>query len=69
MAQHINQLVTRLHRLGYSAFEIGNIVREAIGEERFHSLEAIGPAYRPRVIRHLERYERLGRHYLHNFSK
>ncbi len=69
MALHIKQLVKRLALLGYTAFEIRNIVREAIGIDDLADLEDICPARGTQVIRHLQQYERLGSHYLLNYSK
>lgn len=68
MALHIKQLVKRLTWLGYTAFEIRNIVREAIGDD-LADLEDICPTRGSQIIRHLQQYERLGSHYLLNYSK
>ncbi len=69
MAYHIKQLVKRLTLLGYTAFEIRSIVREAVGEDILAQLEDICPVRGSQVIRHLQRYERLGSHYRLNYSK
>jgi hypothetical protein len=69
MAIRIKQLVKRLTWLGYSAFEISSIVREAVGEDILADLEDLCPARGSQVITHLQQYERLGSHYLLNYSK
>jgi hypothetical protein len=68
MALQIKQLVKRLAWLGYTAFEIRNIVREAIGDDD-DALEDLCPTRSSQVIRHLQQYERLGAHYLLTYSK
>jgi hypothetical protein len=66
MELRIKQLVRRLVWLGYSAYEIGTIVRDAIGDDNVGNL---CPDRGSLVIRHLEQYEQLGLNYLLTYSK
>lgn len=68
MASSIKQLVKRLTWLGYTAFEIRNIVREAIGDDSI-ALEDLCQIRGLQVLRNLQQYERLGSHYLLTYSK
>jgi hypothetical protein len=63
----IKQLVKRLAWLGYTAFEISAIVRDAIGDDEIG--DGICPVKAGRVISHLRRYEQLGAEYLLTYSK
>ncbi len=66
MELRIKELVRRLAWLGYTDFEIGSIIREAIGHD---STDDLCPVQGSRVLRHLQQYERLGSHYLLTYSK
>jgi len=56
MDQRLKHLVQRLSFLGYRSHEIKNIVKSSAGSDA----ELIGQ---------LERYEKLGLQYLHNYSQ
>lgn len=56
MEQRLQHLVQRLSLIGYRSHEIKNIVKSSAGGDA----ELIGQ---------LERYEKLGLQYLHNYSQ
>ncbi len=63
----IKKLVKRLAWLGYTAYEISAIVKDAIGDDSIDDDICADKA--TRVISHLKRYERLGADYLLTYSK
>ncbi|MDT8901566.1 hypothetical protein [Anaeroselena agilis] len=63
----IKRLVKRLAWLGYTAYEISAIVRDAVGDDGIDDDICVDKA--ALVISHLRRYERLGADYLLNYSK
>ncbi len=66
MEQRIRNLIQRLTFLGYCAFEIKDIIFDAIGTDCVKNLNFIQGA---EVIGHLEKYEQLGVDYLQEYSK
>jgi hypothetical protein len=66
MEQRFQQLIKRLIHLGYSPFERESIIKDAAGKCVFDQLTY---AQRTRVIKNLEKYERLGSHYMQAYSK
>lgn len=64
--KRILSLIKRLTFLGYCAFEIERIIKEAIGIEIISNLSATQEVA---VIQHLEMYEQLGLRYLQTYSK
>jgi hypothetical protein len=67
MEWRIKQLLKRLNFLGYCPFEIKNIVRDAIGNDRILDIRDTPEAYL--LVRHLEYYEQMGSFYLRTYSK
>jgi len=66
MKQRIQQLFKQLTRLGYCSFEINSILQEAIGSQE---LDTANPSHCATAIDVLEKYERLGSHFVNCYSK
>ncbi|MBP2650658.1 MAG: hypothetical protein H6Q74_1483 [Firmicutes bacterium] len=66
MKHRIQQLLKRLTLLGYCSFEINSILQEAIGPQEFDSGNDLHCA---NAIAVLEKYERLGAHFVNCYSK
>ena len=66
MKQRIDELRKSLAFLGYGGFEIRCIVKDALGHEH---VGRMNNNQGRKVVRHLEKYERLGRNYVRTYSK
>ena len=66
MEFQVRQLVKRLNHLGYRGYEIGRIVKEAVGSER---LDMNNHGQCVAAVAVMRKYERLGRNYMHQYSK
>lgn len=66
MEQRMKHLLQRLSFLGYSSFQVERMIHEAVGNKR---LDTTCAAQRREIVRTLEKYERLGTHYLQTYSK
>lgn len=65
MEQRIKDLQKRLAFLGYRAFQVDRIVQEAVGD----SSGRANQAQSRKLVRTLEKYEKLGLRYLQTYSK
>jgi hypothetical protein len=63
----IKQLVKRLAWLGYTAFEISAIVKDAVGDDEIG--DDICAVKAGQIISQLKRYEQLGAEYMLTYSK
>ncbi len=64
--ENIKRLLKRLMFLGYKPFQIRNIVSEAVGEQPWMKKSRRQNA---RVMKTLQKYEKLGNEFLVSFSK
>ena len=66
MEERIVELKKSLAFLGYDGFQIRLMVRDAIGRDGSGRINLNQSA---KLVRHLEKYEKLGRNYLRTYSK
>lgn len=66
MEQNIKYLSKRLNVLGYRDYEIKTIIKEAIGHVE---LDLNNHRQCAKTVIALKKYEALGKHYLHFYSK